>query len=85
MSGAYESNDHFQLGWCAHASVRTTGARSDTDLACYLMYFRWHMNRNYKIIFIVYLRSCTLDNVYTIIRGWLCHKLMYAAVNKITF
>ena len=19
MNGAYESNDHFQLGWCAHA------------------------------------------------------------------
>ena len=26
-------------------AVRTTGARSDTDLACYLMYFRWHMIR----------------------------------------
>ena len=31
-------------------AVRTTGARSDTNLVCYL-------------IIIVYLRSCSLDNV----------------------
>ena len=50
MSGAYESNDHFQLGCVRMRAVRTTGARSDTDLyiyiACYLMYFRWHMIRH---------------------------------------
>ena len=54
MSGAYESNDHFQLGWCAHAcSVHyNAGARSDTDLACYLMYFRWHMIRLNDLIIV---------------------------------
>ena len=58
MSGAYESNDHFQLGWCAHACSAhcTTGARSDTDLACYLMYFRWHMIRLNDLIIVHYLK-----------------------------
>ena len=28
MSGAYESNDHFQLGGVRMRAVRTTGARS---------------------------------------------------------
>ena len=28
MNGAYESNDHFQLGWCAHAC----SARSEDNV-----------------------------------------------------
>ena len=35
-------------------AVRTTGARSDTDLACYLMYFRWHMIRLNDLIIVHY-------------------------------
>ena len=37
-------------------AVRTTGARSDTDLACYLMYFRWHMIRLNDLIIVHYLK-----------------------------
>ena len=32
MNGAYESNDHFQLGWCAHACSAHTGARSEDNV-----------------------------------------------------